>query len=167
MHTGDKLQVNVKEKNAIVTRMPAEIFPEYVLIRVNEFDKVAVTPMEEWMRYLKSGVIRPDTTAPGLEEAREKLKYYSMTPQERMAYDEHLTAVMIQNDVIDSAKLEGRLEGRLEGKIEGRLEGKIEGRLEGIEQERLSNARKMKDKGLDSTMIADITGLSLDEIARL
>ncbi len=167
VHTGDKLQVNVKEKNAIVTRMPAEIFPEYVLIRVNEFDKVAVTPMEEWMRYLKSGVIRPDTTAPGLEEAREKLKYYSMTPQERMAYDEHLTAVMIQNDVIDSAKLEGRLEGRLEGKIEGRLEGKIEGRLEGIEQERLSNARKMKDKGLDSTMIADITGLSLDEIARL
>lgn len=127
--------------------MPAEIFPEYVLIRVNEFDKVAVTPMEEWMRYLKSGVIRPDTTAPGLEEAREKLKYYSMTPQERMAYDEHLTAVMIQNDVIDSAKLEGRLEG--------------------IEQERLSNARKMKDKGLDSTMIADITGLSLDEIAKL
>ena len=101
VHTGDKLQVNVKEKNAIVTRMPAEIFPEYVLIRVNEFDKVAVTPMEEWMRYLKSGVIRPDTTAPGLEEAREKLKYYSMTPQERMAYDEHLTAVMIQNDVID------------------------------------------------------------------
>ena len=158
VHTGDKLQVNVKEKNAIVTRMPAEIFPEYVLIRVNEFDKVAVTPMEEWMRYLKSGVIRPDT-APGLEEAREKLKYYSMTPQERMAYDEHLTAVMIQNDVIDSAKLEGRLEGRLEGKIEGRLEG--------IEQERLSNARKMKDKGLDSTMIADITGLSLDEIAKL
>lgn len=159
VHTGDKLQVNVKEKNAIVTRMPAEIFPEYVLIRVNEFDKVAVTPMEEWMRYLKSGVIRPDTTAPGLEEAREKLKYYSMTPQERMAYDEHLSAVMIQNDVIDSAKLEGRLEGRLEGKIEGKLEG--------IEQERLSNARKMKNKGLDSTMIADITGLSLDEIAKL
>ncbi len=84
-----------------------------------------------------------------------------------MPYVEHLTAVMIQNDVNDSAKLEGRLEGRLEGKIEGRLEGKIEGRLEGIEQERLSNARKMKDKGLDSTMIADITGLSLDEIAKL
>ena len=76
-----------------------------------------------------------------------------------MAYDEHLSAVMIQNDVIDSAKLEGRLEGRLEGKIEGKLEG--------IEQERLSNARKMKNKGLDSTMIADITGLSLDEIAKL
>jgi len=44
VHTGDHLQVNVKERDAIVSRMPAEIFPEYVLIRVNEFDKVAVTP---------------------------------------------------------------------------------------------------------------------------
>ena len=159
VHTGDKLQVSIKEKNAIVTRMPAEIFPEYVLIRVNEFDQVAVTPMEEWMRYLKNGVIRPDTTAPGLEEAREKLKYYSMTPQERRAYDEHLNAVMIQNDVLDSAKLEGRLEGLEEGRLEG-LE-------EGMEKERLSNALKMKKKGLDYTIIADITGLTPEEIANL
>ena len=163
VHTGDKLQINVKEKNAIVTRMPAEIFPEYVLIRVNEFNQVAVTPLEEWMRYLKSGIIRPDTTAPGLEEAREKLKYYSMTPQERRAYDEHLSAVMIQNDVIDSAKLEGRLEGIAEGRAEGRAEGKEEGK----EEERLSAARKMKNKGFDNATIADITGLSAEKIATL
>lgn len=80
VHTGDHLQVNVKERDAIVSRMPAEIFPEYVLIRVNEFDKVAVTPLEEWMKYLKDGTIRPDTTAPGLSEAREKLKYFSHAP---------------------------------------------------------------------------------------
>ena len=138
-----------------MTRVPADIFPEYVLIRVNEFDQMAVTPLEEWMRYLKSGVIRPDTTAPGLEEAREKLQYYSMTPQERRAYDEHLSAIMIQNDVIDSAKLEGRMEGRQEG-----LE-------EGAEKERLSNARKMKNKGLDYATITDITGLTSEEIANL
>ncbi len=100
--------------------MPSEIYPEYFLIRVNEFNKVAVTPLEEWIEYLKTGIIRPDTTAPGLGEAREKLKYYSMTPQERHAYDEHLSALMIQNDVLDSAKLEGKIEGRLEGRAEGR-----------------------------------------------
>ena len=36
-----------------------------------------MTPLEEWIEYLKTGIIRPDTTAPGLGEAREKLKYYS------------------------------------------------------------------------------------------
>lgn len=155
VHTGDQLQVNVKERGAIMQRMPSEIFPEYILIRVNEFDKVAVTPLEEWMDYLKTGKIRPDTTAPGLNEAREKLKYYSMTPKERKAYDEHLNAVMIQNDVLDTAKLEGRIEGRAEGIAEGRAEEKQE------------NARKMKAMGLTNEMIHQITGLSVEEIEKL
>lgn len=43
----------------------------------------------------------------------------------------------------------------------------MEGKIEGMEEERLSNARKMKDKGFDCTMIADITGLSLDRITNL
>ena len=151
VHTGDHLQVNVKERDAIVSRMPAEIFPEYVLIRVNEFDKVAVTPLEEWMKYLKDGTIRPDTTAPGLSEAREKLRYFSMLPKERMAYDEHLSAVMIQNDVLDSAK----------------LEGKIEGRAEGRDEERFSIARNMKQLGIPVDVIVKSTGLTSGEIETL
>lgn len=145
--------INTKERNAIVSRLPSEIFPEYILIRVNEFDKVAVTPLEEWMNYLKDGTIRPDTMAPGLGEAREKLKYYSMTPEDRYAYDEHLNAVMIQNDVLDSAKLEGRMEGRMERRMEGLAEGKAEANLE--------NAKKMKALGIDLEMIRQITGITL------
>ena len=147
--------MNVKERDAIVSRMPAEIFPEYVLIRVNEFDKVAVTPLEEWMKYLKDGTIRPDTTAPGLSEAREKLKYFSMPPKERMAYDEHLSAVMIQNDVLDSAKLEGKIEGRAEGRAEGR------------DEERFSIARNMKQLGISVDVIVKSTGLTSGEIETL
>ncbi|MDC7174617.1 Rpn family recombination-promoting nuclease/putative transposase [Bacteroides cellulosilyticus] len=159
VHTGDHLQVNVKERDAIVSRMPAEIFPEYVLIRVNEFDKVAVTPLEEWMKYLKDGTIRPDTTAPGLSEAREKLKYFSMPPKERMAYDEHLSAVMIQNDVLDSAKLEGKIEGRAEGRAEGCAEGR--------DEERFSIARNMKQLGIPVDVIVKSTGLTSGEIETL
>jgi predicted transposase/invertase (TIGR01784 family) len=149
VHTKDQLVINTKERNAIVSRLPSEIFPEYILIRVNEFDKVAVTPLEEWMNYLKDGTIRPDTTAPGLGEAREKLKYYSMTPEDRHAYDEHLNAVMIQNDVLDSAKLEGRMEGLAEGEAKGKAEANLE------------NAKKMKAMGIDLEMIRQITGITL------
>ena len=151
VHTGDHLKVTTKEQGAIVRKLPAEIFPEYFLIRVNEFDKVAVTPLEEWMKYLKDGTIRPDTTAPGLSEAREKLKYFSMPPKERMAYDEHLSAVMIQNDVLDSAK----------------LEGKIEGRAEGRDEERFSIARNMKQLGIPVDVIVKSTGLTSGEIETL
>lgn len=152
-------------------RMPSEIYPEYFLIRVNEFNKVAMTPLEEWIEYLKTGIIRPDTTAPGLGEAREKLKYYSMTPQERHAYDEHLSALMIQNDVLDSAKLEGKIEGRMEGREEGRMEGREEGRAEGreegIKEGVVRNARRMKEKGLSIEDIMEITGLTLEEVHQL
>ena len=164
VHTGDHLQIRTKERNAIVTRLPSEIFPEYILIRVNEFDKVAVTPLDEWMRYLKDGVIAPDTTAPGLGEAREKLRYYSMTDKERHAYDEHLNAVMIQNDVLNTAKMEGRMEGLVEGRAEGERKGLEKGRTEGRMVERLDNAKKLKELGVSSEIIAQATGLDLKEI---
>ena len=155
VHTHDHLQVNTKERGAIVKRLPSEIFPEYILVRVNEFDKVAVTPLEEWVRYLKDGIITSETTAPGLEEAREKLRYYSMSPEERYAYDEHLNAIMIQNDVLSTAKFEGREEGLAEGREEGRVE------------ERLETARRMRSDGLSMEMVVRYTGLSEEEINNL
>ena len=155
VHTGDHLRVNTRERDVIVSRLPAEIFPEYILIRVNEFDKVALTPLDEWIEYLKDGTIHPDTTAPGLKEAREILKYYSMSPEERLVYDRHLDAIMIQNDVIGTAKLEGR--------IEGKAEGKAEGLADGIRQV----ASKMKNTGVDIATIAKYTGLSEEIILSL
>ena len=163
VHTGDLLEVSTKEKNAIVRKLPAEIFPEYFLIRVNEFNKVAVTPLEEWIEYLKTGVIHPDTKAPGLEEARRKLVYYNMNKAEQLAYDEHINAIMIQNDVLSTAAMEGRQEGRPEGLAEGRQEGLAEGRME----EKQANARRMKALNLPVETICQVTGLSAGEIENL
>lgn len=151
VHTGDELSISAKQEGAIIRKMPREVFPEYYLIRVNEFNKVAKTPLEEWISYLKSGEISSDTTAPGLAEAREKLKYYNMSPKERHVYDEHINAVMIQNDVLDTAKLEGRAEGLAEGRAE----------------EKKALARKFKEAGVSIELIAQSTGLSMEEIAAL
>ena len=171
VHTGDLLEVSTKEKNAIVRKLPAEIFPEYFLIRVNEFNKVAVTPLEEWIEYLKTGVIHPDTKTPGLEEARRKLVYYNMNKAEQLAYDEHINAIMIQNDVLSTAAMEGRQEGRQEGLAEGRQEGLAEGRQEGLAEGRMeekqANARRMKALNLPVETICQVTGLSAGEIESL
>ena len=67
-----------------------------------------------------------------------------MAPAERYAYDEHLNAIMIQNDVLSTAKLEGLTEGRSKGLAEGRAEGLAEGREEAL----LSTARNLKAMGL-------------------
>ncbi len=170
VHTGDRLRINTRDRDAVVTRLPAEIFPEYILVRVNEFDKVATTPLDEWITYLKDGTIRPDTTAPGLREAREKLKYYSMSTQERHAYDKHLDTIMIQNDVLDTAKWEGRMEGLAEGKAEGLAEGEAKGLAEGearkVEALRQA-AANMKRMGMGAADIAKCTGLPVEVIEKL
>ena len=163
VHTKDMLQINAKEKDTIVKKTPAEIFPEYILVRVNEFNKVAVTPLEEWIEYLKNGDIRPDTNAPGLQEARKKLQYYAMNDADRHAYDEHINAVMIQNDVLTSAREEGLAEGRIVGRAEGRAEGQAEGQL--IAKKEM--VKRMATKGLSTETIADLAGLTTSEVEQL
>ena len=156
VHTNDQLVITAKEKGAFVQKSPAEIFPEYILVRVNEFDKVAVTPLEEWVAYLKSGVIKENTTAPGLQEARKKLQYYSMTDAERYAYDEHLNAVMIQNDVLGNAREEGLAEGRAEGLTQGRAEGRAEAKKDIV--------KFMLSNGLSVEQAAKYSGLTVEEV---
>ncbi len=163
VHTHDELLITAKEAGAIVQKLPGEVFPEYYLIRVNEFNQVAKTPLEEWIQYLKTGVINPDTTAPGLPEAREKLRYYDMSQEERHAYDEHINAIMIQNDVLSTAKQEGLEEGR----AEGRAEGLEEGRAEGEKKKALDVALNLKSMGLSVEMIVKATGLSVGEVEQL
>ena len=119
VHTDDTLVVNTKERDAIRMKTPEDIFPEYFIIRVNEFNRVATTPLEEWLDYLKNGHIKDGTTAPGLEEARKRLQYLSMSKKDRLDYDRHIDAMMVQRDVLDTAKMEGREEGRAEGRAEG------------------------------------------------
>ena len=72
VHTGDNLVVNTKEADEIRMTAPENVFPEYYIIRVNEFNKVATTPIEEWLDYLKNNHINDETSTPGLQEAREK-----------------------------------------------------------------------------------------------
>lgn len=82
-----------------------------------------------------------------------------MSPEERYAYDEHLSAIMIQNDVLGIAKFEGREEGLAEGREEGREKGRVE--------ERIETARRMLSDGLSIEMVVRYTGLSEEEINSL
>ena len=90
-----------------------------------------------------------------------------MDKTEREAYDRHVDAIMIQNDVLGTAKFEGLMEGRMEGREEGREEGRMEGRIEGEKKKQLEIARTMKTDGISTDVIAKYTGVSPTEIEAL
>ena len=163
VHTGDQLKVSEKEANEIKMCAPEDVFPEYFIIRVNEFNDIATTPLEEWLDYLKNNRIKDNTSTPGLREARERLLYMMMNDADRHAYDAHIDDIMVQNDVLDTARSEGLEQGR----IEGRAEGRSEGRAEGEQTKAISIARNLKSMGLGIAEIQKATGLSEEEIVEL
>ena len=147
VHTNDQLEMNTKEAEELRMNVPQDIFPEYYLIRVNEFNSVATTPIEEWLDYLKNNRIKDDTSTPGLQEARNKLLYMTMNDKERRAYDAHMDDIMVQNDVFYTARMEGRAEGRAEGIM--------------------LTAKNLKAMGFSIVDIIKATGLSEDDIIKL
>lgn len=171
IHTGNDLLVNTKEEGVIVPHLPREVFPEYYLVRVNVYDKIPESPLDEWMTYLKTGKVKEDTRTPGLQEVKKKLQYLSMSPKERRAYDEHLDAIMVQNDVLDTAHDEGFSEGHAEGRAQSRAEGRAEGLAEGREEGRAegiaSVVSNMIASGMDDETISKWTGLPISEISKI
>ena len=139
----DVLQLSVRQRELFVGKDAGDIFPEYYVLRVNDFDTVAKTPLDEWIQFLKTGRIEEDATAKGLPEAREKLRVDCLPPADRQAYKRDMEALRYQRSVIKTGWYEGRAEGILE------------------------TARNLKKLGMDATLIAQATGLSADEIAAL
>ena len=120
-------------------------------MKVNGFNQVAKSPLEEWIYYLNTGEIPSTATAPGLEEARERLKLDSMTKDELAAYYRHLDNIVILRDNINTEREEGRAEGIEEGE-----------RKKAIEV-----ARYLKSSGTSIKLIMGATGLTKEEIEEL
>lgn len=143
----DILKLSVRQREMFVGKEAGDIFPEYYVLRVNDFDKVAKTPLDEWIQFLKTGEIDHTATAKGLPEARERLRVDSLSAPEKQAYYRDMEAQRYQRSVIKTGWYEGIAKGR--------------------QEERQSNARNLKQLGVSPEIIAKATGLSLEEIADL
>ena len=171
IHNGELLNLSPFQKQKFNVDSVSDLYPEYYILKVNDFNKWSKVPLEQWIYFLNTGNIPADATAPGLSEAREKLQLVRMSKAELNAYYHHLDNVVILRDNIVTARGEGRLEGRLEGRAEGRAEGRLEGRAEGInigtEQTKTDIARQMKSDGMSVSTIMKYTGLTEEEIGKL
>ena len=175
----DVLKLSVRQRELFIGKDAGDIFPEYYVLRVNDFDKVAKTPLDEWIKFLKTGEIDSSATAKGLPEARERLRIDSLSEAEKRAYVNHMEALRYQRSVIKTGIIEGRAEGRAEGLVEGKAQGLAEGKAQGLaeglakgkEEGKSENAKevakRMKQDGLPIEIIARYTGVDLKEIELL
>ncbi|MCM0238776.1 Rpn family recombination-promoting nuclease/putative transposase [Bacteroides fragilis] len=118
-----------------------------------------------WLRYLTEinehtrEVPEELLANPEVKKAVNALEESAFTDAQLAGYEKFWDIISVEKTLYNSAERKGMKKGLEEGRQEG-LE-------EGMEKERLSNARRMKEKGLDAALIADITGLTREEIEKL
>ncbi|MDR2626525.1 MAG: Rpn family recombination-promoting nuclease/putative transposase [Dysgonamonadaceae bacterium] len=179
IHKHDVLKLSQRQQEQFTHRDAGDLFPEYYVLRIDEFNKKAVTPLDEWISFLKTGEIPENVKAKGLIEARERLQKDRLDKSERAAYDAHMESLRYQKSVIKTSLIEGTAKGRAEGRKEGRAEGRAEGRKEGeaiglekgeaigLEKGKLEVVIASNKAGLPIETIADITGLTTDKVAEI
>lgn len=149
-----------KELDVMKRKAASDLFPEYYVLRVNDFDKVATTPLDEWIEFLKTGNISAKAKAAGLPEARERLRVDALSDKDKQAYYRHMESVRHMKSLFDTSRDEGYEEGMDLGLAKGLAEGLAKGRFERSKE----IAKQMKAMGLTAEQIAQATGLGLDEI---
>ena len=86
-----------------------------------------------------------------------------MNKHEQLKYINEMNTERDRRNQIDYA----RECGKAEGMVLGEAKGKAEGLAEGEAKEKLNIAKNMKKAAVDSAIITECTGLSLEEIKKL
>ena len=150
--------------DANVRKEAGDLFPEYYLLKVNNFDSVAKTPLDEWIRFLKTGEIASDTTAPGLVEALECLNIDNMSECDRHAYLRHMDNIWYQKNALTTSFDDGMQKGLEKGEAIGLEKGEAIGLEKGKKLEKIETARNLKSLSVPIETIAKATGLTIEEI---
>ena len=95
LHENDILDLTPFQRQTFKVDTVSQLYPEYYILKVNDFNKVATTPLEEWIYYLNTGEVPDEAKAPGLDEVRDRLKLDKMTKDELSAYYRHLDNIVI------------------------------------------------------------------------
>lgn len=123
IHTGDDLGLDAKQKNAYAVESPAGIYPEYYLLKINNFNNIAKNGLDQWIYFLKNETIQPEFTAKGLAEAKETLDVLKLDDSQRREYEYWQLELHQRASMVQTHYGRGHAEGEKKGLEKGRVEG--------------------------------------------
>ena len=124
-----------------------------------------------WMRFL-AGKNRKELedmagTSEYIEEAYRELERMSADERARLEYEARQKAIRDHDAIMSSAWETGMEKGLQEGREQGMKQGMQQGLQQGIRQERQDIVFRMLEKGMNPEMIADLTGMNIEEIQKM
>jgi predicted transposase/invertase (TIGR01784 family) len=147
IHKTDKLRLSDKQTEILKKTDPAQIFPEYYVLKVNQFNDVAKDSLDEWVYYFKNNEIKDEFKAKGISKARELWRVDKLDEDELRNYHNHIENLRYGASMAWTMGIDA------------------EDRVKKLKAQEI--AKGMKIKNLDIDLIAELTGLSKDEINKL
>ncbi len=147
IHKLDKLMLSAKQTELLGKAEPFQIFPEYYVIKVNQFNDVAKDSLDQWIYYFKNNEIKDDFTAKGIGEAKELWRVDNLSAEEQLNYKKHIENLRYGASMAWTMKVDA----------EDRVR----------KDEKLQIAKELKNNGATLDLIIKSTGLSRDEIESL
>ena len=153
LHSQKELQLSMDQRRLYHVQRPSDLYPEYYLIELRNFNDIARDTLDEWIYFLKNEEIKMGFSAKGLSKAKETLDVLKMTPSERQAYERYQEQLHYEASMYESTYVVD--------KAEGFTEGHAQGRAEGIDTANQQTVIRAYQQGMTIEAIAKITGLSV------
>ena len=147
IHNHDILKLSKDQESLYHTNNISKIFPEYYVIKVNQFNDVAKDTLDEWIYFLKKDEIKDEFKAKGLKEAKRQLDIMKLSEEERKEYEKYIEQQRYERSLILSNYRVGEIQGEINKACE--------------------IATKLLNSGVDIDIISTATGLSKEEIQKL
>ena len=147
VHKSDLLKLSPKQMEMFGKTDPFQLFPEYYVIKVNQFNDIAKDTLDEWIYFLKNDEILEGFNAKGLIHAKEILKLDKLTSSEKALYIKYLEDLSYKASMVKTWKAD---------------------ELDGIKKMwNIEMAKNLIKAGADNELISNATGLTISEIDKL
>jgi len=151
LHKNDKLKLSERQQYRYKTTEPHHVFPEYYLLKVNQFDDLAKDTLDEWMYYFKHNEIKKEFQAKGLKEACKMLTYDKLSKGEQIDYRHHMEDLRYKASIISTLKSEEEFDIHKKGVLEGKAE----------------MVKNMHAQQIPLATIVKVSGLSQEEVLKI
>jgi predicted transposase/invertase (TIGR01784 family) len=121
IHTKNELQPSKYQRDTYRIKTTADVYPEYYILKIRQFDDKAKDKLDEWIYFFKHNSVKDEFTAKGLDKVRKTLLYENLTSEEKAEYDKMLDIRHQNQNLLSSTRSEGKYEGKEETRKEYEL----------------------------------------------
>ena len=114
LHTNDLLGLSKTQLKQFKVNSVHEIYPEYYILKINDFNDVAKDGLDEWIYFFKNTEVKDSFKAKGLDVVKEKLIIDQMSEVEREAYSRDMENKRNHSSTIETAIIQGEKQGKIE-----------------------------------------------------